>query len=60
MGGTTTIENDVIINGKLTVNDDANFTSVINSNGKDIGDGHQHAQGNDGNGDVEQNIVGVL
>ena len=44
----------------LTASGAAAFTGGMTSNGKDVGDTHGHAQGNDSAGDTQVNISGVL
>ena len=62
-GGSVTVNaaTDVTINAPtLTINGDIVINGTMTNNGKDVGDTHEHAQGNDSAGNSEQNISGVL
>ncbi len=49
-GGGATLNADTVINGTLAINGGS-----VTHNGTDIGDSHQHPQGNDSDGDSQQN-----
>lgn len=66
---TITLNGNVVINGTLsqgagggaaTLSGGLAVTGTMTNNGKNVGDGHQHAQGADSSGDTQQNITGVL
>jgi len=50
----------VNISGAANLNGGAAITGTVTANGKDISDGHGHAQANDSGGDTQVNISGVL
>lgn len=55
----TTGSNVAINAGTLTLNGDLVVNGAMTNNGKNVGDTHGHAQGNDSGGNTEQPIVGV-
>lgn len=54
-GGGATLNADTVINGTLAINGGS-----VTHNGTDIGDSHQHPQGNDSDGDSQQNTGAPL
>jgi len=58
--GNVKITGTVDITGATTIIGATSITGTVNNNGKDIGDTHGHAQGNDSGGNSEANINGVL
>lgn len=50
---------NVVISGTLSVAG-ASTLAAVTSNGKNIGDTHEHTQGTDSNGDTQANISGVI
>lgn len=67
---TITLAGNVVITGSLTqggggggtasLSGGLEVTGSMTNNGKDVGDTHRHAQGDDSAGDSQQNISGVL
>lgn len=67
---TITLNGNVVITGSLTqggggggtasLSGGLEVTGTMTNNGKDVGDTHSHAQGDDSGGDTQQNISGVL
>lgn len=50
----------ITLNGAVSAPLGMAVTGVMTNNGKNIGDTHQHAQGVDSSGDIQQQINGVL
>jgi phage gp45-like len=59
-GATTLTCPNTTINGNVAINGNLGVIGTMTNNGKNVGDTHEHSQGNDSNGNSEQNIVGVL
>lgn len=51
---------NITLNGNVTVNGNLGVSGTMMNAGKDVGETHSHAQGNDSSGDTQQNINGVI
>jgi hypothetical protein len=59
LNGIVNLNGIINTTGILNANAGLNVTGAVINNTKNIGDTHGHTQNNDGNGDVEQPIIGV-